>query len=186
MDYNSQMDAANKQASSAVQNMNYTFQNYELERQDAFTAAVEQVAKTRMAADVSQATLAVALGERGNSGNTSRLIQRAAEGKEAEAVADIKDNYQSKSNEIDLNREAAARSTASYLSNIQYPSEMGLLMNIAGTALNTYNKALDAKTNAQINHLGFSFSNYYWNGDGTTQTRNTETKSYREKEVGHR
>jgi hypothetical protein len=167
MDYNSQVDTANAQSKQAVTQMNLSFQNYEIERQDSFDSAVDEIAKTRMSANANQGTVNTAIGEQMGQGRTATLLMRNAKSKEAIAVSDIKDSYQRKSNEIDLNKESTFRSTQSYLSQIKRPSVAGLVVGIGSTVTGAVNQGKNAQTDAETKGVPFDWNNYWWKGSGT-------------------
>ena len=140
------MDA---QAAAAIRELNYSWQNYEAERTDAFDAAVQEIENTRIN------NLGLMSGVRGAvienmSGNTANLLIRNVEGDTARAVASVQDNYGRKSNEIDLNKEAKAISTQDYLKNLnasapKMPSRFANFVSTAGSALSYYTAAMDQK-----------------------------------------
>jgi hypothetical protein len=168
MDYNSKIDQANAQRKQAVTQMNLTFQNYEIERQDAFDSAVDEITKTRMKAESSQATVQTAIGEQMGQGRTSQLLMRNAVSKESMAVSDIKDNYSRQSNEIDLNKESVLKSTQSYVKQIKDPSILGLAVGIASSTLGAINQGNNAKADAQLKGVPFDWDNYWLHGSGVT------------------
>lgn len=109
---NAQNKALQQQATAAVSNMNYNFQNYEMQRQDAFDEAVTEIEKTRLNAMQLNSSVEAAVNEDlSGGGRTAQLIMRSVQGDEARNVGAVKENYRQKSNEIDLNKESIAKGT---------------------------------------------------------------------------
>lgn len=155
----------NEQAKASIKEMNYAFKNYELEREDAFDSAIADI--TRIKANSLQLNSAVknAVLENDGSGNTARMLIRNAEGDTAEATASVKDNYERKSNEIDLNKETALEQTKSKINAINYsapkmPSRFANFLSTAGTSLSAYSQA---KGIAQAKNLD-TYGDTAWNG----------------------
>lgn len=171
MDYNDKMDTANAQRTQAVTQMNFNFQNYEMERQDAFDAAVNEISQTRMKANNSISTVQTVIGEQMGEGRTSQLLMRNAKSKEAMAVADLKDNFTSKSNEIDLNKESTLRSVQSYVKQIKDPSLLGLAVGVASTVAGAVNQGKTAQADAAIKGVPFDWNNYWFKGSGTVKKK---------------
>ncbi len=156
--------AMQAQADAAVREMNYAWQNYEAERTDAFDAAVREIEKTRINALGLNGSVRGAVIEN-ISGNTANLLIRNAEGDTARAVSSIQDNYQRKSNEIDLNKEAKVISTQDYLKNLnasapKTPSRFANFLNFAGNALGAYTSVQNQKNLVQAAGQDFDF----WTG----------------------
>lgn len=124
-------------ARSMVTSMNYSLQNLEQERRDIFEATVQELERTqlqgrRLTSSVSAAT---SEGLQGG-GRTANLLVRSAEADTHRAMASVKDNYQKKSNEVDLNKEAALMNTRAQIRSIrevQKPALLGTLAQL-GTA----------------------------------------------------
>lgn len=124
-------------ARSMVTSMNYSLQNLEQERRDIFEATVQELERTqlqgrRLTSSVSAAT---SEGLQGG-GRTANLLVRSAEADTHRAMASVKDNYQKKSNEVDLNKEATLMNTRAQIRSIrevQKPSLLGTLAQL-GTA----------------------------------------------------
>ena len=147
-----QAAALSKQAGAAVKKMNYAFQNYEMQRVDAFDAAVNNIMKVR------QNSLGLLSGVRasinedtGEDSRTGRALERTANADVLRTVSSVKDNYERQSDEIDLNKEAVMKSTQDEIENIraqapEMPSTTSLLLGLAGTGLSWYNDYLNAKT----------------------------------------
>lgn len=145
-----QMDS---QAKAAVTQMNFAFQNYEAERTDAFDAAVDEIIKTRQNSMQLNSGVKAAVYE-GGSGRTSKLLIRNAEGDTAKAVSSVQGNYNSKNNEVDLNKEAVMRSTRSTLEGInanapKMPSRFTNFLTTAGTALGVATDTLNQKADVE-------------------------------------
>lgn len=145
--YNAQAKYLEAQAMGATKEMNYAFQNYELERQDAYDAAVNDIIKTRINQMQlnSRVNAAISEGYAGG-GRTADRLMRAAEADTSRSVASIQDNYLRKSNEVDLNKETTLLSTKDYIRNLQKQGEISRkqkfadILNLGATALSGYNK----------------------------------------------
>ena len=140
------MDA---QAAAAIRELNFSWQNYEAERTDAFDAAVQEIENTRINALGLNSAVKGAVIEN-MSGNTAKLLIRNAEGDTARAVASIQDNYGRKSNEIDLNKDYKRISTQDYLKNLnasapKMPGRFANFVSTAASGLNWYTKAMNQK-----------------------------------------
>lgn len=156
-----QIDA---QAKSAITEMNYAFQNYEMERTDAFDTAVAEISKIRQNSMQLNSGVKAAVNE-SMSGRTANLLVRSVEGDTARAVASVKDNYQRKSNEIDLNKETTLKSTKSYIDSLnasapKMPSALSNIIGIGATVLGNTTAALGRK-NAVLAQ-GYEWD--WWNG----------------------
>lgn len=130
--------AANaKTARNYVTSMNYSFQNLEQERQDAFESTVADLEKNKLQGNRQEAMVAAAVNEGiVGGGRTANLIKRSAEADTNRALVSIKENYTKKMNEIDLNKEATlhnAQTNISSIREVEKPSVFGTLMNL-GTA----------------------------------------------------
>lgn len=140
-----QYDAQRK---AMITQMNYQLQNYEMQRADAFDNAVTEMMNVqRQAQDVGSQAKAV-INENIN-GRTAELLARNVEGDRARAYEGVKEQYASKSNEIDLNEDSTYKSTASAINNLgasvqsQAPTTTNLLLDIAGTGLQSWTKWKD-------------------------------------------
>ena len=170
-----QMDAA---AKAAITEMNYAFQNYEQERTDAFDAAVNEITKTRMNALSLNSSVRAAVNEN-MSGRTADLLVRAAEGDTARAVASIQDNYDRKSNEIDLNKEAVYLSTKSQINNLnasapKMPSRLTNALSAAGSALSTYTQVMNQKNAVKASGQKYN----WWTGGAKRADTSAIQKTY--------
>lgn len=142
---NSYQKMMQAQARGAVREMNYAFQNYEQERTDAYDAAVAEITKTRLNAMTLNSQVEAAVNE-DMSGRTANLLIKSTEGDTARTVASMQDNYDRKSNEVDLNKETKMLSTEDYLKNLnasapKMPSRFTNLVGTAAVGLNAYTMA---------------------------------------------
>ena len=150
-----QARALSQQANAVGKNLAYTFQNYELQRVDAFDAAVNSLMKVQTNALGLESSVRAAINEEtGGDSRTGRALQRAAHADTLTTVSGIKDVYERQSDEISLNKEMAKRSAMDEIANIkaqapQMPSYWSLLGNIAGDTLNVYNSYQNALNSAQ-------------------------------------
>ena len=145
------MDA---QAKAAITEMNWNIMDLEQQRTDAFDEAVADISNTRMNSMQLNSGVKAAVNET-MSGRTANLIVRAAEGDTARAVSSIQDNYQRKSNEVDLNRERQVKSTHAYLENLnasapKMPSRFTNLLSSAATGLGNYTQAKNLENTQKI------------------------------------
>lgn len=129
-----QMEA---QAKAAFKNMNYAFQNYEQERIDAYDSTVNELIRTKQNSMSLNSAVKAAVLEQGGDGRTARLLIRTTEGDTNKALTSMKDNYTRKSNEVDLNKDSALKSTESQLKAInmsapQMPSAFSNFLSTAG------------------------------------------------------
>lgn len=124
-------------ARSMVTSMNYSLQNLEQERRDIFEATVQELERTQLQGRrlTSSVSAAVHEGLQGG-GRTASLLIRSGHADTHRATASVKDNYAKKSNEIDLNKEAALMNTRAQIRSIrdvQKPSLLGTIAQL-GTA----------------------------------------------------
>ena len=186
-------EAMDAQASAAIRELNYSWQNYEAERTDAFDAAVQEIENTRINA------LGLNSGVKGAvienmSGNTANLLIRNAEGDTARAVASIQDNYGRKSNEIDLNKDYKRISTQDYLKNLnasapKSPSRFANFVSTAASALNWYTKGMNQKNSVMAagqehNWWTAGAKNSVGSGSGLTYVGNNPLSKWRQTGVG--
>ena len=145
-----QQQAAAQQRANAIKSMNFAFQNYEIERQDAYEQAVQQIEKNRLNSMQLSASVAAAVNEDyAGGGRTAGLLNRAAEQDGLRNITAIKSNYAQKSNEIDLNKEATLINGKQQVDSIKapdMPSRLGMFINM-GTAVAGYGSTMD-KLNA--------------------------------------
>lgn len=132
-----QGEANRKTASNYIKAMNYSLQNYDMQRQDAFEAVVDELEQVklqgnRVSSGVNNAVNESMMG----GGRTADLLKRSAVADLARTTNQLKANYTKKRNEIDLNKEATLLNTKGAISAIQdveKPSLLSTLINI-GTA----------------------------------------------------
>lgn len=124
-------------ARSMVQSMNYNLQNLEQERRDIFEATVQELERTQMQGRRLSSSVNAAVNEGlSGGGRTASLLMRSSEADTNRAAQSVKDNYQKRSNEIDLNKEATLLNTKAQIRSIrevQKPSFLGTLVSL-GTA----------------------------------------------------
>ena len=150
-----QARALSQQANAVGKNLAYTFQNYELQRVDAYDSAVNSLMKVQTNALGLESSVRAAINEEtGGDSRTGRALQRATNADTLRTVSGIKDVYERQSDEISLNKEAAKRSAMDEIANIkaqapQMPSYWSLLGNVAGGTLNVYNSYQNALNSAQ-------------------------------------
>lgn len=153
--------AAAATATNAITSMNHEFTNYESERMDAFDQAVSQIQQVRSKAMVSQAAVQAAINEdMSGGGRTADLLARSVQAVGSKNIAAIKDNYISKSNEIDLNKETTLNNAKSYVSGIKAPkapSRWGAVLTATGQAVSAYTSATNARADAVSKGADFDF-----------------------------
>lgn len=183
------------QASAAIRELNYSWQNYEMERTDAFDAAVQEIENTRINALGLNSAVKGAVIEN-LSGNTANLLIRNAEGDTARAVASIQDNYGRKSNEIDLNKDYKRISTQDYLKNLnasapRSPSRFANFVSTAASGLSWYTKGMDQKNSVMSQGqehnwwtAGAKNSSKVGNNSGLTYVGNNPLSKWRQTGVG--
>lgn len=124
-------------AKNIITSMNYSFQNLEQERVDAFDATVADLQKIRLQGGrlTSQVSAAVNEGLAGG-GRTANLLKRSVQADTNRALSSSRDNYRRKSNEIDINKEAQAMDAKGRLNSIAQVKKPSLLSTIfkVGTA----------------------------------------------------
>lgn len=149
-----QAKALSKQASAVGKNLAYAFQNYELQRVDAFDSAVNSLMKTRQQSLALTSSVRAAINEEtSGDSRTGRALQRASNADVLRTESSIKDNYERQSDEIDLNKEAEKRQAIDEINSIKsqapkMPSVWGLVGQIAGGALSIYNSYQNASESA--------------------------------------
>lgn len=174
--YSSQAKYLEAQATGATKEMNYAFQNYEIERQDAYDAAVNDIIKTRINQMQlnSQVYAALAEGYAGG-GRTANRLKRASEADTSRAVSSIQDNYTRKSNEVDLNKETKLISTKDTLENLRKQGKisgwqkLGDVASLAATAVSGYDQYKTQKQAAE--NAGGSFN--FWGSHSVANTNNS-------------
>ena len=136
--YNAQAKYLEAQAQGATKEMNYAFQNYEIERQDAYDAAVNDIIKTRINQMQlnSQVNAAIAEGYAGGGRTANRLMQAA---------------------EADTSR------SVDYIANLQKQGEISRsqkfadILSLASTALSGYNEYKTQSAAAKAKGGTFNF-----------------------------
>lgn len=124
-------------AKNLLMSMNYSLQNMEQERADAFDATIDELEKLKIQGNrlTSQVSASVNEGLAGG-GRTANLIKRASQADVDRSEVNAKENYHRKSNEIDLNKESVLLSTKNQIGSIKQvekPSILSSLMTL-GTA----------------------------------------------------
>lgn len=165
MDHNGKVAQAEAMGQQAIMQMNYSFQNYEMQRQDLFDAKVNEIAKLQSKSANTQATIDTAIGESMGEGRTAKLLARASQGRDAQKLSSVEDNFDRRSGEIDLNKEAVYKSTLNYTQGIKTPSVLGALVGIGSTVMGVMNQGKNAETNAKLKGIDFSWGDYMWGKD---------------------
>lgn len=128
--------AQQETARSMVQSMNYSFANMEQERRSAFEASIDELTNTRLQALRQKSSVDAAVNEGiVGGGRTAALIKRSVANDTARTIGSIKTNYAKKSNEIDLNKEAALLNTKRQIDSmpkIEKPSFLSSALGLAG------------------------------------------------------
>ena len=153
-----QIAANNKTAHGLVQQMNYSFQNYEIERQQAFASAIDSMTKMRMQAHEQESSVRAAVNEENaGGGRTADLINRSVRGDESRNADAIQENYENTQNAIDLNKNAVLVSTKNAIDSIpkvDTPSYASQLLSAASTAMQTYNAVDAIATRRKLANVG--------------------------------
>ena len=155
-----QGEANRKTAQSYVRSMNYSLQNLERQRQDAFEATVDEMEKVnlqgqRMASGVNNAVNEGMMG----GGRTAGLLKRNAQADVTRTINSIQANYTKKRNEIDVNKEATVLDTKNAISSIQdvqKPSLLGTLFNLGAAYVGGLEAAEQIKLIQQKAGVGVS------------------------------
>ena len=147
-----QAEALSRQAGAAAKQMNYAFQNYELQRMDAFDATVNNLMKVGVS---SMGLLSAVRGavneETGGDSRTGRALVRSANADLLRTITSIKDNYERQSDEISLNKEAYRNQTADIIANIkaqapEMPSTRSLILGFIGQGISSYGQYLGTQS----------------------------------------
>lgn len=171
----------NQQAQTAFTKMNYAFQDYEIERVDAFDAAVAELDKVSHNAMRVNSGVEAAVNET-MSGRTAKMLVRNVEGDTARTKASIKDNFARKSTEIDLNKERSLLSTKDYINNLnasapKMPYRFSNAISTAGIVLNSYTQTQNQRQS--VKNTGAKY-NWITNGakrNSTIPTISTASKA---------
>lgn len=147
-------------ARNLITSMNYSLQNYEQERTDAFEATIAELEKIKLQGNrqVTSVSASVNEGLMGG-GRTADMIKRSSQADVNRTVAAAKTNYEKKSNEIDLNKEATLLNTRQQLASIkdvQKPSFLSTLLSIGTNYLQAKGtlESIDAiKTKAGVKDI---------------------------------
>lgn len=188
---NAQIEANKKTARGYLQQMNYSFQNMEIQRQSLFASAVDDLTKTRMQANRQVSSVLASIGEdNSGGGRTAEALVRSVKGLKGRALDSIVANYKIKSNEIDLNKEATLISTKNAIDSIPAVTRKSLgsyLMDAANTyiaakgAIDARNKGKgDTKSGTEVIHN--EDGSYSYNRDvrgvNLDKYRETNTNQY--------
>lgn len=141
-----QIEANKKTAQGYIRQMNYTFQNAEIQRQSLFASAVDELTKVRRQATRQESSILAAVGEAQGYGRTANMLTRSARNGKARTAGSIAQNYRTKMNEIDLNKEAALISTKNAIDSIPSvykKSNLSYLTDLASTAFKAYTTSLN-------------------------------------------
>ena len=134
-------------ARSYIHSMNYNLQNLEQHRRDAFEASIQELEKTKLQGNRQEAGVVAAINEGiAGGGRTASLLARSAEADTNRAVSSVKSNYRKKSNEIDLNKEAAlfnGRQAVASVPQLEAPSFLSIMLQL-GTAYYNTKQTLDS------------------------------------------
>ena len=152
-----------QQATNAIQSLNYSFMNYEIERRDSFDSAVADITKNAMSSRVLVGGVENAVSEEMGDSNTGRLINRSANAEGLRAQTSIKENYNKTSNEIDLNKEQALLSTQQFIAGLhppKLPSYAALALGMAGAGIQSWSQMQNAEA--------FKETHYHQDGLGTS------------------
>lgn len=132
-----------QQATNAIQSLNYSFMNYEIERRDSFDSAVEDLTKNAMSSRVLVGGVENAVSEEMGDSNTGRLISRSTNAEGLRAQTSIKENYAKTSDEISLNKEQALLSTQQFIDGLnppKLPSYAALALGMAGAGIQSWSQ----------------------------------------------
>ena len=152
-----------QQATNAIQSLNYSFMNYEIERRDSFDSAVADLTKNAMSSRVLVGGVENAVSEEMGDSNTGRLINRSTNAEGLRAQTSIKENYNKTSNEIDLNKEQALLSTQQFIAGLnppKLPSYAALALGMAGAGIQSWSQMQNTEA--------FKETHYHQNGPGTS------------------
>lgn len=150
-----------QQATNAIQSLNYSFMNYEIERRDSFDSAIADLTKNAMSSRVLVGGVENAVSEEMGDSNTGRLINRSTNAEGLRAQTSIKENYAKTSDEISLNKEQALLSTKQYIAGLHPPK----LPSYAALALAMLGGGVQSWTQTK-NVEAFKETHYYQDGSG--------------------
>lgn len=150
-----------QQATNAIQSLNYSFMNYEIERRDSFDSAIADLTKNAMSSRVLVGGVENAVSEEMGDSNTGRLINRSANAEGLRAQTSIKENYAKTSDEISLNKEQALLSTKQYIAGLhppKLPSYAALALGMAGAGIQSWSQMQNTEA--------FKETHYHQDGPG--------------------
>lgn len=173
---------ANQQtAKNIVRSQNYSFQNLEQERSDAFESTVAELERTNLQGNRQEASVRAAVNEGiMGGGRTANLINRAAEADTNRTLSSVRTNYEKKSNEIDLNKEAAsinAKQQISSIKNVEAPSLFSTMLSIGSAVIGskaTQESIGAIRSNAGVDSPVSQSSGY----SGNLMTYNYDSKTF--------
>lgn len=137
-----------QQATNAIQSLNYSFMNYEIERRDSFDSAVADLTKNAMNSRVLIGGVENAVSEEMGDSNTGRLISRFTNAEGLRAQTSIKENYAKTSDEISLNKEQALLSAKQFIAGLhppKLPSYAALALGMAGAGIQSWSQMQNAE-----------------------------------------
>ena len=150
-----------QQATNAIQSLNYSFMNYEIERRDSFDSAIADLTKNAMSSRVLVGGVENAVSEEMGDSNTGRLINRSTNAEGLRAQTSIKENYAKTSDEISLNKEQALLSTKQYIAGLhppKLPSYAALALAMLGSGVQSWTQTKNVEA--------FKETHYYQDGSG--------------------
>ena len=132
-----QAQANNKTIQGMIKSMNYSFQNFEQNRRDAFEATIAQLEKAKIqgSRQVTSVEASINEGIMGG-GRTANLLKRSVQADLNRTVSSIKENNTKRMNEIDLNKETTLLNTKNQINaipKVEAPSLLDTALQI-GTA----------------------------------------------------
>ena len=161
--WKAEVAAKKQEATNIIRSTNYQLQDFEINRNDNFDAAIMEIMKVQQSARSLNASVSHAVQEDQGDGRTASMITRSTLGDTARTTDSIKDNYGRLSNEIDLNKERTLMGANQQLDGIKIsnkPSLLPYLLNSASIGLNAYTNGMDRKYDALSKGADWSF----WKG----------------------
>lgn len=132
--YKAQLQAQRMKMQNAVRTMNHSFQTLEHQRREAYEATIEELNNIQLQNRYLKGSVDAAVSEELGDGRTARLLSRAQGGAGLRAMTQSKDNYNRRSDEIDLNKETAYINMQTYVKGLELPEKPS----IAKHALNAF------------------------------------------------
>lgn len=127
-----QIEAAKKTAKGYIQQANWTWQNNEIARQQAFDAAINDLIKVRrQGAKLEASTQAAVNEDLMGGGRTASAIVRSVRNDEARAASSVHSNWNAKNQEINLNNIStlvSLRNAIDSIPEVQRKSNFGYLL----------------------------------------------------------